>query len=267
MVTFSAMVGFWLNGEGHILQGLWLFAGVLLLSGGASALNQVQEWHLDAIMQRTKSRPIPSHRISPAKAFTISWALIIAGAIVLRINGITPMILGLANVLFYNGIYTPMKQYTWFSIFPGALVGAVPPLIGFTSAGGSMLAPVAIFIATFVFIWQVPHFWLLIIKYGKEYEAAGFASISNRLNQKQIKHLIFSWTLLTSAFLMSYPLFEITLNNGLLYAMLLLNIGFIGYFYRLLYNQTSKNSIRNAFILINSFAMVVFALLVVSRYI
>jgi heme o synthase len=149
---------------------LWLALGVFLLASGASALNQFQEWRLDARMKRTEHRPVPSQRISPLETLAFSFLLILLGAIVLLVK--TNMIcfgLGLLNVFWYNLIYTYLKRQTAFAVVPGSLSGAVPVLMGWAAAGGYLLNPTILALATFVYLWQIPHFWILLLAYREDY--------------------------------------------------------------------------------------------------
>lgn len=244
-----------------------LFAGVFLLATGTSVLNQVQECRQDALMRRTLRRPIPAGDISRTAAFLISIILIFGGTLLLRLNGWLPMALGLSNVVFYNLIYTPLKTRSWLAIIPGAFVGAVPPLIGWTWAGFYFFHPNAVFIASFVFLWQIPHFWLLMIKYGKEYELAGFASISKILNERQIKSVVFGWGVITSLFLMLFPFFGFNLKPVLMVSLIVINLLFISLFHRFLFRDRSPHTIRKAFILINTYALAVFLFLMINAMI
>jgi protoheme IX farnesyltransferase len=264
MVSISAMTGYFLTGSSSSWALVLMFFGVFLLAAGTTVLNQVQESKYDALMKRTIRRPIPAGEISRLSASLVAALLIVGGTILLRLNGWLPMALGLSNIVFYNLIYTPLKTRSWLAIVPGAFVGAVPPLIGWTSTGFNIFHPNAIFIATFVFLWQVPHFWLLMIKYGKEYESAGFSSISKMLNEHQIKLVVFVWGVITSVFLMLFPLFGFTLKPVLLVLLVAMNFLFISLFYRFLFMERSPQTIRKAFILINTYAMVVFLCLVVN---
>jgi len=267
MVTFSALTGYLLTGTVPNLSFLWLFAGLFFLSAGASVLNQVQEYRFDALMVRTSTRPIPNGEISRFQASLIAILLIGGGAMVLLLNGWIPMVLGLLNIVFYNLIYTPLKTRSWLAIFPGALVGGVPPLIGWSSAGFYLFHPNAIFLFIFVCLWQVPHFWLLMIKYGKEYERAGFSSISMILSELQIKRVVFLWGMFTSVFLFLFPVFGFVLHPVLLVALVVVNLFFIGQFYKYLFSVTETGTIRKAFILINMYAMIVFILLTINALI
>ena len=177
------------------------------------------------------------------------------------------MILGLLNLVLYNLIYTPLKTRSWLAILPGALVGGIPPLIGWTSAGHYLLHPNAIFLFIFVCLWQVPHFWLLMIKYGKEYEAAGFSTISRVLTEIQIKKVVFFWGVITSGFLMFFPFFGFNLKPFLLGSLIVTNLFFIRLFYRFLFQDRNPQTVSRAFILINTYAMVIFILLIINSLI
>ena len=267
MVTFSALTGYFLTGRSMSEALIYLIPGLFFLSSGASVMNQVQENKSDALMKRTTLRPIPAGEISIPNAVLIAFLLISAGAMMLRMIGPVPAMLGLLNIVIYNLIYTPLKTRSWLAIFPGALVGGVPPLIGWTSAGSFLFHPNALFLFIFVFLWQVPHFWLLMIKYGKDYEAAGLSSITKFLNERQIRIVVFCWGVVTSAFLMLFPLFGFNLKPLLIATLVVTNLFFIRQFYRYLFQGASSQTIRNAFILINSYALAVFVLLIVNALI
>jgi heme o synthase len=252
-VTLSAVVGYILK-SGNPGPGLLsVIGGVFLMAGGSAALNEFQERSFDALMDRTRNRPIPAGRISPSVALAISCLLISAGSGILLLAGTVPMILGLVNVLLYNGIYTWLKRKTSFAVLPGGLVGALPPLIGWTAADGFLFHPKIMFIATLIFLWQVPHFWLLIIRYRQEYESAGFATIWKYLNEYRIKRLIFTWMTVSSLFLFMAPLFGLNLRIWLLVPLACINTGFIGFFYYVVFCKPSPGNLRLIFILTNVF--------------
>jgi protoheme IX farnesyltransferase len=149
-------------------------------------------------MERTKSRPIPSGRLNPEAALWISSGLILSGSLILFYGAENlALALGLFAVLWYNLIYTPLKQKTAFAAIPGALVGAIPPILGWVSGGGSILDPKIWGISLFFFIWQVPHFWLLLLDFSKDYDKAGLPSLTKIFSTEQIKRIIFIWLLST----------------------------------------------------------------------
>ena len=192
--AFSAATGFMLFPAALRSQIIILVSGVFLMACGSSALNQYQERVIDAVMPRTCGRPLPSGRIRPADALYFSLWLVFSGFLVILFTGsMTAALLGLSAVLWYNGLYTHLKKITAFAVIPGALVGAIPPAIGWIAAGGGMIDPRLLFICFFFFIWQVPHFWLLIMTYGTEYEKAGVPSLTGILSEMQLRRIIFVW--------------------------------------------------------------------------
>jgi heme o synthase len=263
-VVLSSVTGYFLYTNYVDNRLFFLAAGVFLLASGSAVLNQYTERTADSVMERTKNRPIPSGNISEIKALAISFILLLSGSISLYINGITPLFLGVFNVILYNLFYTRLKKITMLSIIPGALVGAVPPMIGFSSAGGTLLHQNIIAFSTFMFLWQLPHFWLIIIKYGKEYKAAGFATISKYLNETQIKYLVFFWVVLSTSFLFLFGILTESLNKNLIVFISLLNILFIYFFYRLLFIKKGISEIKGAFILINSFSFLIMLLIIAA---
>lgn len=261
-VALSSVAGYFLSCKTFDIHLSFLVIGVFLLASGSAVLNQYTERRTDSFMGRTKDRPIPSKKISEKRALLITSILLLSGSLFLYFNGLTSFFLGIFNVLLYNVVYTQLKKKTILSIIPGALVGAVPPVIGYSSAGGAYFHPNIIIFSAFMFLWQLPHFWLIIIKYGKEYKAAGFATISNYLSEIQIRYLVFFWIVLSTGFLLIFSMKTIVINNNSLVFLLLLNLMFIFFFYRLLFYKKKPEEIKGAFFLINSFSIIIMVLLI-----
>jgi len=116
----------------------------------------------------------------------------------------------------------------------------------------------------FMFLWQLPHFWLILIRHDKDYSAAGFATISKYLNDLQIRYLIFFWVLLTSAFILFYFILNETLNKNIFMGISLLNLTFIFLFHRLLFRNEGKNETKGAFILINSVSLLIMLFIIIE---
>ena len=266
-VTLSAVAGYYLYSGRSELNLIILIIGVSLLAGGSAALNQYQERKLDALMNRTCRRPIPAGKILPFTALIIASGFCAGGSLILWELGIRPVLLGLLNLILYNGLYTGIKTRSSFAILPGGLVGAIPPIIGWTAAGGQVLHPTIIFAATWMFLWQMPHFWLLIIRYGKEYEAAGFSTLNTSLDDYQIKRLVFWWMAVSSAFLFSAPVFGIELQASLLITVAVLNLVFVGCFYLILFRTTSEKMLRLVFVLLNVFVTIILLALILNSVI
>jgi protoheme IX farnesyltransferase len=132
--------------------------GVFILVCGSLALNQYQERGIDAAMPRTRPRPIPSGLIKPAHALSWSLLLLFSGLFALLCTGnLLTCALGLLALLLYNGLYTYLKRKTAFAAIPGALIGAIPPAIGWVAGGGALQDPKLVALCFFFFIWQIPH--------------------------------------------------------------------------------------------------------------
>ncbi len=213
LVLVSAGAGFMLRAplgaEFPWPQGLLVLAGVMLLSCGASALNQVQERARDALMARTAGRPLPSGRLSHAQGLAFSLVAITAGAAVLWLGvGRTAGILGLIASAFYNGVYTPwLKPHSPFAAVPGALPGAIPPVIGWVAGGGSLTDAGAVILFGILFLWQMPHFWALALRYRADYAAGGFPMVSERVGVEGTARLILLYALGLTAWSLAAPTF------------------------------------------------------------
>ena len=190
----SAATGFFL-GPHHPIAGVLVpAAAVFLLACGASALNQCQERDIDAKMERTRRRPLPSGDILLINALSVSLALMLAGILLLAYSGgMTAAVLGILAVLWYNGVYTYLKKVTAFASVPGAAVGMIPPAIGWAAGGGAILDVRLAAVCFVFFMWQIPHFWLLLLRYGDEYEKAGLPSLVNVMSKAQIARITFAW--------------------------------------------------------------------------
>jgi len=150
------------------------WVGVTLLAMGGAALNQVLERDIDALMVRTRLRPLPRGEMTPAAAASIGCGAIMAGAATLiKAGGLLPVLLGLAALVWYLSVYTPLKRCTPLALPLGALCGAVPPLIGWCLAGGEPTDFRIVTLAGLFFIWQIPHFWLLQVRHAADYRLAG----------------------------------------------------------------------------------------------
>jgi protoheme IX farnesyltransferase len=205
----SAVTGYLLAARGVDAGVLPLMAGVFLLAGGAGALNQVQEVDVDARMMRTARRPIPSGRMSRCTALLIAIALLAAGGLLLSGNPVA-LALGACTVFWYNAVYTPLKRVSAFAAIPGGVVGAIPPVIGWVMAGGSATDPRILAVAFFFFVWQVPHFWLLLMRIGDDYHRAGLPTLTTLFSRPQLARIVFVWMIATAVACVSMPMFGVS---------------------------------------------------------
>ncbi len=216
--TISAAAGYILARKGKSLSPETLFLlliGTLFLAAGAAALNQYQEREIDARMERTKRRPIPSGEITPGAGLAAALALIAAGSVtLLSMDGKAPFLLGVFAVAWYNGVYTYLKRVTPLAVIFGALVGAIPPAMGWTAGGGAITSPKILLVCIFFFLWQIPHFWLIMLKYGEEYREAGLPSFSDTMEKEQLKRITFVWFVAVAVASFTIPLFGVTATGG-----------------------------------------------------
>ncbi len=157
---------------------IWTCVGTFLAAAGAAAFNQAIEARRDALMNRTQKRPIPSGRLSRTHAAFFGLLASIVGVAILcpTSNGLTA-ILATANILIYVLIYTPLKPVSSLNTLVGAVVGAIPPMMGWTAATGS-LAIGAWILGGILFVWQIPHFLALAWMYRVDYAKGGYKMLS-----------------------------------------------------------------------------------------
>lgn len=176
LVAFSCAFGYALATKGSIelLTIAMLTLGGFLLSGASVCINQVIEKDLDGIMTRTMNRPLPTGRVSVQEA---TWFAVVCTALSVFIlwmytNPLT-VILSIISMLLYSFLYTPLKRVGPVAVFVGAIPGALPPLLGWVAATGS-ISHEAMIIFGIQFIWQFPHFWAIAWVADDDYKKAGF---------------------------------------------------------------------------------------------
>lgn len=176
LVVFTTAGGYWLGLAGHVDLGLLAHAvmGTALVAGGSAVFNQLYERDVDALMTRTRTRPLPDGRITPPQAFWFGLVLCAAGLAQLAF-GANPLaaLVAFATLVTYVILYTPLKRRTSFSTVVGAIPGALPPVIGWAAATNT-LSREAWLLFAIVFLWQMPHFLALGWMYRDEYRRAGF---------------------------------------------------------------------------------------------
>jgi len=266
--TVTTVVGYILYKQQIDWQILIPTFGVLFLAFGSAVLNQYQERNLDAKMSRTKMRPIPSGRVSANSALLISILFVVIGAAILLLGAnLVAFGLGLLSVFWYNGVYTLLKQKTAFAVVPGALIGSIPPAIGWIVAGGHVFDSQILIFAFFFFIWQVPHFWLLLLIYGKDYEQAGFPSLSAIFSREQLQRITFIWIFATAITCLIIPLFGLIQFEVLNFILIGSAIWMVWTASKLLGVMGKKPSFGKVFRGINIYALIVIVLLTIDKLI
>lgn len=180
LVLLTTAVGYYLAAVGPInVLGLsHAVFGTSLAAAGAAALNQWWERRLDALMHRTKTRPIPAGRMVARDALILGLILSFGGVfyLTLKCNALSAVLAG-ATIVIYIFAYTPLKRVSTFNTLVGAIPGAIPPMVGWAAASGR-LAPGAWSLFAILFCWQLPHFFAIAWMYREDYARAGFEMIS-----------------------------------------------------------------------------------------
>jgi protoheme IX farnesyltransferase len=181
MVLFTEAAGFCLASAGapDLARLVHTVFGTALVVAGAAAWNQVLERKSDALMERTRNRPVPAGRLQPAEALLFGVVLPLAGLAYLALTGARPLaILGAAFAFAsYVFFYTPLKRMTTLNTLVGAIPGAMPPVIGWMAATNSF-DPGAIVLFAVMYLWQVPHFLAIAWMYREDYAGAGLCMLS-----------------------------------------------------------------------------------------
>jgi len=182
--------------------------GVYLLASGASALNQITELDIDRVMERTKGRPLPSGTMSLRLAWLVTALLLAAGlaAIIKGSSGPAAVLLSLGALIIYNGLYTPLKRLSGLAMLVGALAGAMPPAIGWAMSGSSINSPLLAAVCLMFYLWQMPHFWMLLVEHGEDYERAGLPTLAGQLSPEQMRRISLTWISATCAVSLMLPM-------------------------------------------------------------
>ncbi len=173
---------------------LWCIAGMVLVVGGANALNMYIERDIDARMDRTRNRPLPAGRLPHNAALVLGIGLAVAGIPVVTF-GANPLsgLLAALSLVVYALVYTPLKQKTSFALLVGGIPGAMPPLIGWTAATNRFELPGVILFAI-MFVWQVPHFLAISLFRTEEYARAGLVLHPHESGERRTRLQIVLWS-------------------------------------------------------------------------
>ncbi len=206
MVIVTALGGIWLAARmaGAVVELRQVVAallGISLVVSSANALNMYLEREVDGLMERTRERPLPAGRLSPGVA--LGWGLALGAAslplLALEVNGLTAALAGV-SLFLYVLVYTPLKRVSPVALLVGAIPGAAPPLLGWTSATGSVdAAGVALF--AILFFWQLPHFLAIATFRQSEYERAGIRVLPSVRGARvtRVQAVVFTLALLVSS--------------------------------------------------------------------
>ena len=244
MVLVTVAVGYLLGSRNQVdwLRLLNSLLGIGLIAASSCALNQWYEIGTDAMMPRTKNRPMPAGRIQPMEAILFAAVTGIYGAIhLLLFVNLTAMLLTVCTLVMYVVIYTPMKRHTSFCTAVGAVPGALPPVLGWAAAG-QPLGWDAFWLFSLMFLWQFPHFFAIVWMYREQYAKAGLWMLPNKIPAKYVTGflaVIYALILLPVSLLPQQ--FGLT-GPSYFWTTLAFGIAYLVYSFRFMLNETRKTA-------------------------
>lgn len=245
-VVFSSIAGYLLGADVVSIKTLLLLSlGGYCMVGASNVWNQIIEKDLDALMDRTKNRPLPSGRMTVPFAFSLASILTLAGIIILYIINAQTAMFGAISIFMYVSLYTPLKTKTPLAVFVGAFPGAIPFMLGWVAATDNFgIEPGTLFMIQF--FWQFPHFWAIGWFLFEDYKKGGFFMLptGKKDNGTAIQVILYSiWTVLASLI----PVFHVTgnLKLSLVAAIIILGLGVWLIFYAIrLYKLKTEKAAR-----------------------
>lgn len=244
-VVFSSVISYLIGmSEFDFEIFLYLVVGGLMMVSASNIFNQVIERDLDALMQRTKGRPLPMGQISVNNALVLGFTFVIAGLTFLYIINPLCAMLGAISIFIYACVYTPLKLITPLSVFVGAIPGAIPFMLGWVAATNELgVEALALFLMQF--FWQFPHFWAIAWWQNDEYEKAGFKMLPTGKKDKSTTFQIIFYSFW--AIIMSIvPYFNVTGDLSLstygLVIVLMLGMFLLFYSFQLFKTSTTQNA-------------------------
>jgi protoheme IX farnesyltransferase len=249
-VVFSSVAGYLLGVDEINQQSLvtlvMLAIGGYCMVGASNAYNQIIEKDLDALMERTKNRPIPAGRMSVNTAFIIASILAILGIIILYTINEKSAMFGAISIFLYTSIYTPLKTKTPLSVFVGAFPGAIPFMLGWVAATGEFgIEAGTLFLIQF--FWQFPHFWSIGWFLYEDYQKGGFYMLpnGNRDRATALQTILYTLWLIVASVLPSFGFTgQLYLTNISALIVLLLGLWMLYFAIKLYKEQTDKAAKR-----------------------
>ena len=249
-VVFSTVAGYILAVEViNLFDIVLLLVGGYCMVGASNSFNQIIEKDKDALMDRTKSRPLPTKKISISSAFWISVFLTLLGLGILYTINYKTAFFAAISVFIYTCIYTPLKPITPLSVFVGAIPGAIPFMLGWVAATNSFgIEPGTLFMIQF--FWQFPHFWALGWMLDDDYKKAGFNMLpTGKKDKKTATQIILYviWMIIISVF--PYSGLTGNLSLSVYGAIIVLTLGILMLMFAInLYNRMNTESARSLFL-------------------
>ncbi|ALM08914.1 protoheme IX farnesyltransferase [Sediminicola sp. YIK13] len=268
-VVFSSIAGYFLGAVEISYLSLFLLSfGGYCMVGASNAFNQIIEKDLDALMNRTKNRPIPSGRMSVTTAMVIAVVLTIVGLVPLYILNPKTAMFGAISIFLYTSVYTPLKTKTPLSVFVGAFPGAIPFMLGWVAATNEFgIEPGTLFMIQF--FWQFPHFWALGWMLDEDYKKGGFKMLPTGKKDKGTALQIIMYTIWMMV-ISIIPVFGITgrLQLSIVAAILIFAMGLGMLFFAMrLYERKDNKSAKNLMLASVTYITLMQVVYVVDKFI
>ncbi|MEJ2157288.1 MAG: UbiA family prenyltransferase [Desulfobacteraceae bacterium] len=264
-ICAATMTGFFLGPQPVSTAAMPLFFGILMLSAGCAALNNYQDRHLDSRYERTCQRPLPSGRIGPKPALGVAVLLIGIGLAELSLTHAAAGFFGFSGMCCYNFLYTPLKRKTIWALLPGVVCGMLPPLIGWVTAGGSPFRLEIVLLMALFAVWQIPHFWLLILSHDDEFSGKAPFKSANRLATMQIERILMVWISCLGTLILCLPLAGLIRTPWIIATLLAITtVMTVSFLYTFLKSGLKSRS-QGLFIILNSTVFLCLTLMATDR--
>jgi len=250
-IAVSALFGFLIFNPIINQSTLFTFLSIYLLSSGAAVFNNIQDRDYDANYSRTDHRVLPQNKISISTAFI--WALLLTitslSLIIISFHRYDILVWSLISLVLYNIVYTPLKKKNILAIIPGAACGSLPPYLGWLMAGGTDLSPAIFFIMIWMAIWQLPHFWLILIRNQAEYKTGKHKNLFRIFDIQQINRITINWINAYLGISLLFPLYLSLQFQSAFYALYIETFLAFAYFNIAYLKQTFHQ--KKSFLVIN----------------
>lgn len=267
MVALSSLFGFIIFPPSYASKCIGLFSGIFLLACSAASLNSIQEIERDRCYNRTKHRPLVTGEISKTQATFFSCLLFLLGTTILLLSfsSSLPAFLGVATLLTYNFIYTPLKSRTVLAIFPGGIVGALPPLTGWVAAGGNIHDEQIWIVMAIFFLWQIPHYFLLLLEHSEDYIFNKENNILKTTPSKTVKRITLVWIISYCCTVIALTIVPDFLSSTPKWSLIMITCIVTAFFISQLFND-KPTQFRRLFILLNTSLLTIMLIIGTGRY-
>ncbi len=251
-------MGFSVENEFVWYKFLLLLLGTFGIAAGSLSFNTFQEVENDAQMERTKHRPLVTGEFTPKFAVTLSISLAVLGLVCLYLVKPLTFVIGLSIIILYNGLYTLHWKKKWaFAAVPGAIPGALPITLGYSAINDNIFSSTSIYLFLLMFLWQMPHFWSLAIKYADDYAKGRFPVLPAVLGSVRTKYHI-SFYVWAYVFLAILSPFFVEFSYG--YFLLVLPFAAIFLWRFIVFFRSEDPKSWLPFFIVTNFSMLVFVL-------